>query len=154
MEAEKEFDPSSWPGARLYSHVLQKGWQAGGTIGVAVVAPIAAFGMYRSGKSFDVEKILTLLGRSAGVGVGLSGLMCTAKYVGMDQDGLEDRVYRLHYNEGQNRVDQFAGAGTFLGGLLAASFVSKVPAVVLGGGAAGAFAGVLAHIGTKRSKED
>jgi hypothetical protein len=26
----------------------------------------------------------------------------------IDQDGLEDRAYRLHYNKGQNRTDLFA----------------------------------------------
>lgn len=34
--------------------------------------------------------------------------MCTAKFVRMDEEGLHERVYRLHYNEGQNRCDSFA----------------------------------------------
>jgi hypothetical protein len=34
--------------------------------------------------------------------------MGAAKLYQMDSEGLEDRVYRLRYNEGQNRCDKFA----------------------------------------------
>jgi hypothetical protein len=30
----------------------------------------------------------------------------------IDQEGLEDRAYRLHYNKGQNRTDLFARVRT------------------------------------------
>jgi hypothetical protein len=30
---------------------------------------------------------------------------------GLSAEGIEDRVYRLHYNTGQNRTDSFAGVG-------------------------------------------
>jgi hypothetical protein len=41
--------------------------------------------------------------------------MCTAKYVTMDKEGLEDRAYRLYYNEGQNRTDLFVQVRKRLG---------------------------------------
>ena len=28
---------------------------------------------------------------------------------GVDEEGIEDRAYRIHYNKGQNRTDRFAG---------------------------------------------
>jgi len=35
----------------------------------------------------------------------------TARVSGLDADGIEDRAYRLYYNEGQNRTDAFARVG-------------------------------------------
>lgn len=32
-----------------------------------------------------------------------------------EDEAIEDRVYRLHYNVGQNRVDKFAGSGAVIG---------------------------------------
>jgi hypothetical protein len=41
--------------------------------------------------------------------LGLSPAVAGAVRVSsIDQDGLEDRAYRLHYNQGQNRTDVFA----------------------------------------------
>lgn len=31
-----------------------------------------------------------------------------ARMTSLDADGIQDRVYRLHYNEGQRRTDTFA----------------------------------------------
>ncbi len=38
----------------------------------------------------------------------LAAALGIAKFTQMDQAGIEDRVYRLHFNQGQNRTDQFA----------------------------------------------
>jgi len=35
------------------------------------------------------------------------------KLIQMDRAGMEDRVYRLHYNKGQNRTDHFSQVGLF-----------------------------------------
>jgi hypothetical protein len=41
--------------------------------------------------------------------LGLSPAVAGAVRVSsIDQDGLADRAYRLHYNQGQNRTDVFA----------------------------------------------
>lgn len=75
--------------------------------------------------------------------------MALYKYVNMDDEGLYDRVYRLHYNEGQQRTDKFAAAFGLLGALAAAAVVRPAAAVsVLGGAAVGMAAGVAAHVAT------
>ena len=61
---------------------------------------------------------------------------------------MQDRAYRLHYNLGQRRVDFLSEAGMAVGGTAALIFVSPAAAVVLGGAAAGAAVGVLAHVAT------
>lgn len=33
---------------------------------------------------------------------------------GVTEEGIEDRVYRLHYNAGQNRTDKFAAVRSLL----------------------------------------
>ncbi len=38
-----------------------------------------------------------------------------ARMNSLDADGIQDRVYRLHYNEGQRRTDTFAEVGGGLG---------------------------------------
>jgi hypothetical protein len=60
--------------------------------------------------------------------------------------GVEDRAYRLHYNQGQNRVDLFSKVGTAVGGTAALLFLPASAAAVVSAGAAGAAFGVLAHI--------
>lgn len=40
------------------------------------------------------------------------------KIRGIDDEGIRDRAYRLHYNEGQNRTDKFARVSEHLIDLL------------------------------------
>jgi len=40
-------------------------------------------------------------------GIGLSALLYAGKRMTIDSEGVEERVYRLHYNAGQQRVDSF-----------------------------------------------
>lgn len=142
-----DFDPSKNSLAHLASHVLQKGFQAGSVIGVLVVAPIMC---YRS-RSVSLATINKAAAYSSCVGTVLSGTMLAAKMQSMDQEGLEDRVYRLHYNAGQNRVDRFCQMGGVVGGLAAATLVSSTPVQMIGGAAVGSFLAVGAHAATFKS---
>eukprot|EP00877_Chromochloris_zofingiensis_P012775 jgi/Chrzof1/7751/Cz02g35130.t1 len=109
--AEDNFDPSQSAALRLYSHILQKGFQAGSIIGVGIVAPILA---YRQG-SLDLALLTRAAGRGALWGTAATAVLGALKISQTDQEGLEDRVYRLHYNEGQNRTDLFAQVGAVVG---------------------------------------
>ncbi|CAD7705166.1 unnamed protein product [Ostreobium quekettii] len=151
---DDDFDPSRFSAARLCSHALQKGFQAGAVVGAAAVLPTLAFLAYRKTGSPAMEPgvVMEALGKSGLMGTGLSGILVSGKMIGMDREGLEDRVYRLHYNEGQKRVDRFCQAGGLLGAIAAAFLVNKSPMVVVGGAAAGAFLGVVAH-GTTAAKD-
>lgn len=82
-----------------------------------------------------------------------AGVMGTMKCSTLDKDGVDDRVYRLHYNEGQNRVDNFAAAGGLLGGVAAFGIQTRNPYAIAGAVAAGSFAGILCHVGTSKKKE-
>lgn len=72
----------------------------------------------------------------------------------LDKDGIEDRVYRLHYNEGQNRTDMFSGASGTLGGIIAAAAFHQTPWAIAGGFAAGTCAGILGHCLTSSKKDE
>ena len=138
-------------------HVLEKGFQAGSVVGVAAVVPFVA---WRQKKISRLEGsaarsagtlLLRALGKSAVWGTGISALLGAARIASMEDKagGLQDRAYRLHYNQGQRRTDLFSEVGMALGGT-AAIFVSPVAAVVLGGAAAGSALGVLAHVATSQ----
>lgn len=147
---EDDFDPSSYPLPRLYFHVLQKGFQLGSVIGVAAVLPVLSFRAYRaSGSPMLVPAAaLAAMARSALWGTAFSGALAGAKTLNMDKEGLEDRVYRLHFNQGQNRVDRFAQASSLFGAAAAALLVNRTPLVVIGGAAIGTFVGTVAHVVT------
>jgi hypothetical protein len=74
--------------------------------------------------------------------------MLGAKMKDMDQEGLEDRVYRLHYNKGQNRTDLFSQIGAAGGIGATAAMLKAAPLQVLGGAAVGTAVGVAAHVAT------
>lgn len=154
MASEADFDPSRdsllLNMARLFRHTASKGVQAGGVVGLAAVAPALAFRDIRKTGTTSSAKILAAVGRTAAVTLGVSIAMTVVR-MAMYEDlkpALEDRAYRLHYNEGQNRCDLFASAGAAVGGAAAIAAMGPVAWIMLGGVAAGAGCGVLAHVAT------
>lgn len=157
MTAEDSWAPK-YPAVHLFSHVLQKGFQAGSVIGVVAVVPAVLLLKRGATEVPPLLRAANTLGYSAAAGTALSGAMCTAKFVNMDREGLEDRVYRLHYNEGQNRTDAFCAAGSTLGAAAAALLLARhgVPLSglnVTGGAALGAALGVFAHVLTRPEEQ-
>jgi hypothetical protein len=74
-----DYDPANAT-FNLLHHIIEKGWQAGGVLGLAVVAPAMAFRASRSigGKTFVqaiTEPQLVLRAAGAG-GVGFATLTC------------------------------------------------------------------------------
>lgn len=70
MGSSGDEDPanaSSYPWARLFGHIEQKGWQAGSLLGGLLVGPILA---YRAG---NFEVAVTSAGRGGVIGLGLVG---------------------------------------------------------------------------------
>ena len=61
-------------------------------------------------------------------------------------EGIQDRVYRLHYNEGQNRTDTFSRVGTVAGAAAAAAKFGVGGTALIGGAAFGTSLAVLAHV--------
>eukprot|EP00891_Asterochloris_glomerata_P002097 jgi/Astpho2/2097/Aster-00581 len=126
---EKDFDPQqSNATALLMWHIVQKGWQAGSVLGVGVAMPLLARRWRKAG-------VLT------GERVVGAGLVWGKP---LPQDGIEDRVYRLHYNEGQNRTNRFAAYGALGGSLLALTAYPRLKPVA-GGAALGTALGVGLH---------
>ena len=72
------------------------------------------------------------------------------------REDVDDRVYRLHYNAGQNRTDVFASIGAVAGIGFAAAAVAPRQALVLkqwvGAAAQGGALGILAHVLTHKPK--
>jgi len=160
-----EYQPSDWATFDLLNHVLEKGWQAGSVIGVGLVAPVTALRLRRIG-SLKPERVLTAVGQSALLGFALSGVLGLGKIYGtpLDKEGIKERVYRLHYNEGQKRVDLFSFEGE-LAGLVSGVFAFRqhlaTPGLslgyrllpVLGCMAVGSAIGVAAHVATYKGAE-
>lgn len=69
-DSSSDVDPAnagSYPWARMFSHIGQKGWQAGSLVGGALIGPILA---YRAG---NFEVAVTSAGRGGLIGIGLVG---------------------------------------------------------------------------------
>jgi hypothetical protein len=145
-------------------HIVEKGFQCGSIVGAAVVVPLAARKYSKSHGSLagSGSLLLRAMATSALWGTALSTLIGGGRVLQLHStlapedfaDGMQDRAYRLHYNRGQRRVDFFSEAGMAVGGTAALIFVSPAAAVVAGGAAAGAFAGMLAHTATSFSKSE
>eukprot|EP00873_Tetraselmis_striata_P028750 jgi/Tetstr1/449014/TSEL_036239.t1 len=142
----------------VWSHVLVKGAQAGSFLGAASTAPSLALQAYRSGASaLTLQGAVSMARGRAGAGLAY-GLAATsvlgaAKVLSMDTDGAQDRAYRLHYNEGQNRCDRFWAAAAVAGGVVGA-VTGAGPVWILNSAALGGVLGVLAHVAVPFSKEE
>lgn len=85
-----------------------------------------------------------------------AGIVGALKFMQIDQAGFEDRVYRLHYNSGQKRTDDFSTVGALFGLAAAAVLVPRAGGgaataygmMLLGGAAVGSAAGIVAHVAT------
>lgn len=139
-----DFDPSEYAALRLWGHILEKGIQVGGFLGFAAI-PLLWF----KRRTFDAKLITEAGAYGAVTGLTIATAMGLYKWKDMDQEGLEDRVYRLHYNRGQNRADGYGNAGFILGASLTSYAIwPPKPMHLLGGGVLGSFLGVMYSVAT------
>lgn len=69
-------------------------------------------------------------------------------------EGIEDRVYRLHYNDGQNRTDTFSRVGALAGAAAAAARYGLHGSVLVGGAAFGTGLAIAAHVVTSTEEAE
>lgn len=139
----------------LFRHISEKGMQLGSVFGILAVIPVAAF---RNVENRKPQRMLQLLGTSALGGILFAlgmGLFKVSK-ISQDEmtDAMQDRAYRLHYNEGQNHVDKLSRIG-MVGGGLASLFMTPGPhsaRSMLGGAALGSACGVFTHMLSKKNE--
>lgn len=156
MEDNEDFDASKNKELLLMSHVTQKGVQAGSLLSLVLSLPVLALR-----RRLGVEGILGWTSNGVLIGAGLTTALGMYKMSGLEPEGIEDRAYRLHYNQGQNRVDRFCQVGAVLGAgtALVMSQIKAGPAVmqtltwrtVLGSAAVGTALGVLSHVATSKA---
>ncbi|GIL88896.1 hypothetical protein Vretimale_16880 [Volvox reticuliferus] len=148
-----EYVAPTSPAGYLMWHIVKKGFQAGGVVGVAAVVPA----MFLFKKVREPTALLRAMGYSAVAVTAASATLGAVKFTKIDQAGFDDRAYRLHYNAGQNRTDEFSTVGAIVGLAAAAVLVPRGAGgsaaayglTLLGGSAVGCAAGVAAHIATK-----
>eukprot|EP00878_Enallax_costatus_P000645 GHUV01000750.1.p1 GENE.GHUV01000750.1~~GHUV01000750.1.p1 ORF type:complete len:180 (+),score=54.44 GHUV01000750.1:127-666(+) len=156
---EEAFDVTkTYPCPTLWCHISQKGLQGGAVLGTFAVAPaIAAWDTFKERKEVDPLRLLTGVAYTTLASLGLTALVGSVKLLQMDRAGMEDRVYRLHYNKAQHRVDHLAQAGAAIG-LAAAAFLLRgnsdvKPLHLVGAGGVGTAAGVLLHLLTRPEEQ-
>lgn len=124
---------------------------------LAVVPGLAAYQHLLKKEPIDPLKLAEGAAYSTLASLGLTFLVGSMKMLQMDRAGLEDRVYRLHYNKGQHRNDHFAQAGAALGLAASAYFLrensSAKPIHYAGGASVGAAVGVLLHMLTRPAEQ-
>ncbi|KAL4419248.1 hypothetical protein ABPG77_001186 [Micractinium sp. CCAP 211/92] len=154
---EKDFDPTldsvELNTARVMGHVIEKGFQLGGVLGSVLVAPITVFRQSRKGLSPRAALPLAAgaIYKTVLASTALTGAMGAVRLAQLEdlKAGVEDRAYRLHYNQGQNRADLFARVGSAAGVATAAALLPISVAPLVAGGAVGAAVALVAHVGTK-----
>ncbi|KAG2483971.1 hypothetical protein HYH03_017216 [Edaphochlamys debaryana] len=104
-------------------------------------------------KTRDPTLLLRALGYSCLGGMTASGTLGAVKFSSIDEEGFEDRAYRLFYNKGQNRTDGFAAIGAAVGFAAAAVLARQSGLGALGGAAVGTAVGVAAHVATQPAEE-
>uniref|UniRef100_A0A7S3EJQ3 Uncharacterized protein n=1 Tax=Rhodosorus marinus TaxID=101924 RepID=A0A7S3EJQ3_9RHOD len=111
-DEDVDFDPKPYARLKLEGHVAQKSYQVGAILGSAASLPWS----YYKHRSLNVKSMLGSAGKTMVFFELLLGALGYYRVMSIKEDeGIEDRVYRLHYNEGQNRVDKFAGSGAVIG---------------------------------------
>lgn len=157
-----DFDPKAKAYSVMWAHIMMKGLQTGGVLGL-LAAPVATMLRTSSstdnkGKSTNTRNSLALAAEVCGwglvagttVAVGLGAV----KVARMTPEDLHERVYRLHYSDSQQRCDRLTEYGAVLGLgalglLLQQQGLPLTPLALLGGVGAGAAAGLAAHIATR-----
>jgi len=99
--------------SELNLHILHKSYQVGSVAGTATGVVLALFSRKRG--FLNTLGTTSLMGTLLGTAL-INPLVYFGKTSQLDRVGVYDRGYRLHYNENQNRVDQYGmiGAGTGL----------------------------------------
>lgn len=139
----------------LWAHILQKGYQGGSVLGAGAVVPaLAAWQVLKEKQERpDLLKLAQGAAFTTLAALGATFVVGSLKLIQMDRAGMEDRVYRLHYNKGQQRTDTFAQVGSALGLAAAAALFrdnkDAKPLHYLGGASVGAAGGILLHVLTR-----
>ncbi|DBA70400.1 TPA: hypothetical protein ACH3X2_011814 [Trebouxia sp. C0005] len=151
---EQDFDPTKDATVKLLRHITEKGFQLGSCIGSFIVVPVIAY-RGRASNCPTVPKMLRGLSRSAVYTTIAAGLLGLGMVYGtpLTPEGIQDRVYRLHYNEGQNRTDTFCRAGAVAGAAAAAAKFGAGRTALNAGAAFGASLAVLAHVASYEGAE-
>eukprot|EP00954_Amorphochlora_amoebiformis_P019472 1332899-Amorphochlora_amoeboformis.AAC.2 len=113
----RSIDPNShaypgYPTATLSSHVLLKGFQLGGFLALFTAPAYAILG-YKDWAKLTARAA----GYSSIIFTSIGGIMLCAKIWSMEdrKDGIEDRAYRIYYNQRQNSFDQASIVGATAG---------------------------------------
>eukprot|EP01026_Neomeris_dumetosa_P000344 TRINITY_DN10083_c0_g3_i1.p1 TRINITY_DN10083_c0_g3~~TRINITY_DN10083_c0_g3_i1.p1 ORF type:complete len:170 (-),score=18.94 TRINITY_DN10083_c0_g3_i1:147-656(-) len=155
MAGQNDFDVQSLSSTTLnlllFRHILMKGVEVGSFLGLVLVAPIVYLRSQKPINPIAIGRALTI---SAYTGPLLTGALGLGKRLQINREGLEDRVYRLNYNEEQNRWDLFSTCGILGGAALATLRFGYQPWLIAGGGVVGCSVGTIAHLSTWKKRKD
>jgi len=145
--SSEDYVPGDDAAALLLAHCVQKSAQVGGVLGCVAAAAASARARLK-GAPLPPGRGPQLLAGGFALGTAALSAASAYKISTLDKEGIDDRVYRLHYHAGQARTDKFANAGGFLGAaaLLAAAPAPSRALNAAAGFAAGTAAGVAAHV--------
>ena len=151
---DADYVPGDNAAAVLLAHCVQKSAQVGAVLGCVAAAAGAARARLK-GVPLPPGRAPQLLAGGFALGTAALSAGCAYKISTLDKDGIDDRVYRLHYHAGQARTDRFANAGGFLGAaaLLAAAPAPSLALNAAAGFAAGTAAGVAAHVASSLAQK-
>lgn len=115
IEARKygDADLPVYPARTLAGHVATKGLQAGSLLGLLVATP--AIARLRKKSMCSAWVIAVPVFAFVGAGAALGMLYNKHSAGQLTEDGVDDRAYRIHHNEGQRAVDRYSTVGGMVG---------------------------------------
>jgi hypothetical protein len=134
-----------YPAKTLAGHVATKGAQLGSVVGLFVATPA----VMKLRKMPLIAAWAVAVPVSAAVGTSIAlGMLYNKHYSGiLDNDGVDDRAYRIYHNPGQRTVDRYSAYGATTGLLSVVLF--RRFRFTLASTATGVAAGVLLFAGEK-----
>uniref|UniRef100_A0A6V3R9E5 Uncharacterized protein n=1 Tax=Lotharella globosa TaxID=91324 RepID=A0A6V3R9E5_9EUKA len=138
----------SRPTAVLGVHVAHKGFQAGSCLGFGIGTLVM---LVRGRRGLKLLRGLTkvVAGTStfgSAIGVSMAANKIQSLPKSEQQDGIEDRAFRIFHNRKQNRVDRFSCIGMGAGVVGGCLLLGLTPSAVVGGAGLGSVGAIVAHV--------
>ena len=133
-------DLPMYPVKTLVTHVAMKGVQLGSIFGLVFVTPAVAF--YRKVNPLTAWSRVMPIYPFVGMAITMSMLYGKHQQGILDEDGVDDRAYRIHHNAGQTAADKYSTLGAAAGAAAGAVIGKLGFRSILSAGATGAALGV------------
>lgn len=136
-----------FPARVLLGHITMKGMQLGSVLGCFSIPIVALVRKQPVGLTARTVFPLTVMG---GLTVAYGKLYKTYLDGKLDNDGVDDRAYRILHNKGQVKVDQYTAIGAMVGVIAGIAVSRGRPGSTLSSACFGIACGIVSHVAEEK----